>query len=99
MALRLHHRAARDRALSGKPEIMDCLVFVVGQAVVMREFGRDFAGALTVSRLFTHGDKPMKLNAMPRREQTVQHLLVHCMVEAEAGCDGAVGPCDRTLVE
>ena len=34
----------------------------------------------------------MKLNATPRREQAVQHLLVHRMPEAEAGCDGTVWP-------
>ena len=43
MILRLHQRAARDCALSGQPEIVDCLVFVVAKAVVMREFGRNFA--------------------------------------------------------
>jgi hypothetical protein len=94
MAFRLDHRAARDRSFPGEPKVMDCPLLVVGPAIVMRKLGGYLSDMLTVSRLFTRGDKPMKLNATTRREQAVQHLLVHRMLEAEAGCDSTVWPPD-----
>jgi hypothetical protein len=68
VTLRLHHRAACDRPLSGEPEVLDRLVFVIGAVVVMCEFGRHFPGTFAISRLFAHRDAPMKLDLMAGRE-------------------------------
>src|SRR6202166_4026628 len=38
MGFRLHHRGVCDRPLSGEPEVVDCLVFVVGTAEMVHEF-------------------------------------------------------------
>jgi len=56
MAFRLHHRAARDRSFPGEPKVMDCLLLVVGPAIVIRKLGGHLSDVLTVARLFTHRD-------------------------------------------
>jgi hypothetical protein len=64
---------------------------------MMRKLGGDLAGIFAIARLFTHSDEPMELNAPPKREQAVQHLLIERVVETEAGRDCTVGPDNRPL--
>jgi hypothetical protein len=50
--LRLSERAVRDSPPSGKPEVLERFVSVVGEAVVICKFDRDCAEAFTKSLLF-----------------------------------------------
>src|SRR5271163_2259893 len=98
MALGFDHRGARDRPLTGELKVLDRLLLVVGAAIMIGEFGRNFCGTFAVSRLLARSDSRMKLNLMAYVERTVQHLLVKRVVKAEAGRNGAVGPGDRPLL-
>src|SRR5690242_12532424 len=74
-----------------------CPVLNVSEAVVIGELSRDFVRPFAVSCLFTHRNPAVKLKPMTRRESTVQHLLINCVMETEAGGDRAVGPGNRPL--
>src|SRR5262249_51829899 len=95
--LRLHHRATQRRPLSSQLEIVDCLVVVVRTAVVVSELGGHLVGMFSIARFFAHSDEPMELNAVAGRQQAVEDFLIHGMVEAEPGRDGAIGPRHRPL--
>jgi hypothetical protein len=97
MARAFYHRATRDRSLTRELKVLDRLLLVVGTAIMIGEFGRNFAGAFAISGLFAHRDPAMQLDLMACREPTVQHLLVQRMMEAEASRNGAVGPRDGAL--
>src|ERR1700688_8673 len=92
MALGFDHRGAGNRPLASELKVLGRLLFVVGTAVMIGEFGRHFGGTFAVTRLFARSDEPMKLNLMASREPTIQHLLVERVMKAEAGRNGAVGP-------
>jgi hypothetical protein len=98
MAFAFDHRCSRDRSLTREPKILDRLLLVVGTAIVIRKFSRNFAGTFAISGLFTHRDPAMQLDVIACREPTVQHFLIKCVVEPKVCRNGAVGPRDGALL-
>jgi hypothetical protein len=76
MALAFDHRASRDRSLTRKLKVLDRLLLVVGTAIMIGEFSRNFAGTFAISGLFALRDPAMQLELIACREPTVQHFLV-----------------------
>src|SRR5262245_583432 len=98
MALAFDHRGTRDRSLTRELKVLDSLLLVVGTAIMVGQFSRNFAGTFAISGLFAHRDPAMQPDVMACREPTVQHFLIECVVEPEACRKGAVGPGDGALL-
>jgi len=83
MALAFDHRASRDRSLTREPKVLDRLLLVVGTAIMIGEFSRNFAGTFAISGLFARRDPAMQLDLMACREPIVEHFLIKCVVELD----------------
>jgi hypothetical protein len=71
MALAFDHRASHDRSLTSELKVLDRLLLVVGTAIMIGEFGGNFAGTFAISGLFAHRDPAMQLDLMACREPIV----------------------------
>jgi hypothetical protein len=61
MAFGFDHRGTLDRPLTRELKVMDRLLLVVGTAIMIGEFSRDFPGTFAISGLFVHRDPAMQL--------------------------------------
>src|SRR5215469_14139396 len=64
---------------------------------MMRKRGRYLACTLAIGEFLAFSDPQMQFDPTPSREAFIKDLLVECVMKAEAGSDGTVGPCDRSL--
>jgi hypothetical protein len=97
VALAFDHRGSRDRSLTRNPKVLNRLLLVIGTAIVIREFSRNFAGTFAISGLFAIRDPAMQLNLLTCREPTVHHSLIRRVVKTEACRNCAVGPVGGAL--